>query len=233
VELSLSDSVSSQPDSGNSSSNPSLGSNSSRLLSLGNSNSNHRHSASNPSSSLNHYLGRNLLNKPVKCLADNLKGQLEASLEELQGPEAPLELQDSKSVKLALTSQVGPVYLVLSQLDKESLEVQALLPQVSLVANYLAGLNNLSKAQSLEEVELQALKNLSLVLSHLEHHNRKLANPSLEINLKDKVSLEALQQTRLAVFSGMRVLLPPRSEGNQCSVFLSQRPMSDPLPHQL
>jgi hypothetical protein len=164
VELSLLDSVSSQADSGNSSSNPFLGSNSSRLLSLGNSNSNHPRSGSNPSSSLNYCLGHNLLNKPVLCLAGNLKGQLVASLEEQQGLEAPLELQDSKSVKLALTSQGEPVNLVLSQLDKESLVQQDLLPQVSLVANNLAGL---------------------------------------------------------------------RLEGNQCPVFLSQRPMSDPLPHPL
>jgi hypothetical protein len=70
-------------------------------------------------------------------------------LEEQQGLEALLELQDSKSVKLALTSQGEPVYSVLSQLDKESLEQQVLLPQVSLAANYLAGLNNHSKALSL------------------------------------------------------------------------------------
>lgn len=235
VELGLSDSVSSQLDSRNSSSsNPCLGSNSSRHLSLANSNSKLPHSGSNLSSSLNHCLGRNLLNKPVLCLAGNLKGQVGASLEELQGLEALLVLQDSKSVQLALTSLEGPVYSVLSQLDKDSLEQQALLPQVSLAANYLAGLNNLSKAPSLEEQEVQALKNLSSVLNHLEHHNRKQANPSLEINLKDKASLEVLRQTRAAVFSEVRVLRSPRLEGNLCSVFLSQRrPMSDPLPHPL
>jgi hypothetical protein len=151
VQLSLSDSVSSQLDSDNSSSNPSLGSNSSRRLSLGNSNSNHLHSGSNPSSKLNHCLGLNLLNKPVLCLADSLKGQLGASLEEQQGLEALLELQDSKSVKLGQTSQGEPVYSVPSQLDKESLELQVLLPQVSLAANYLAGLNNHSKALSLAD----------------------------------------------------------------------------------
>jgi hypothetical protein len=151
VELSLSDSVSSQLGLVNSSSNPSLGSNSSRHLSLGNNNSNRPHSDSNPSSSLSHCLGLNLLNKPVLCLADNLKAQVGASLEELQGLEALLEHQVSKSAKLALISLEEPVYLVLSQLVKESLEQQVLLPQVSLVANYLAGLNNLSKAQSLEE----------------------------------------------------------------------------------
>jgi hypothetical protein len=70
-------------------------------------------------------------------------------LEEQQGLEAPLELQDSKSVKLALISQVEPVYSVLNKLDKECLVQQALLPQVNLVANYLAGLNNHSKALSL------------------------------------------------------------------------------------
>lgn len=92
VEISLADSDSR-------SSNPSLGSNSSRHLSLVNSHSNNQHSgSSNPRwvSKLSHYLGLNQLSKPILCLADKLKGQVPPSLEVLQGLEPRLEHQDSK-----------------------------------------------------------------------------------------------------------------------------------------
>ena len=233
VELSLPYSVSRQLDLGNSSSNPSLGSNSSRLLSLG-SNSKHPHSGSNRRwvSSLNNCLVPNQLNKRILCLAHKLKEQVEASLELLQGLEVLLELQDSKSVRLPLTSHLEPVYSVQSQLDKDSLEQQVVLPLVSLAVNCLVGLNNNSKARYLEVADLQLLKNLSSVLNHLEQHSHNQANHhSLEIFLKDKVSLEVL--LRPPVCSALRLLLPPSLEGNQCSAFLSKRAMLDPLPHPL
>ncbi len=211
VELSLVDSVSRHLDSGNSSSNPSLGSHSSRLLSLGNSNSKHPHSGSNLRwvSSLNNCLVPNQLNKPILCLVHKLKEPVVASLELLQGQEELLELQDSKLVRLELTSRLEAVYSVLSQLDKDSLEQQALLLLVSLAGNCLVGLNNNSKAPFLELVELQALKNLSSVLNHLEQHSNNQGNHSSGINLKDKVSLVVLRQLR-PVCSAVHLLLPPR-----------------------
>jgi len=89
VQISLADSDSSHR-------HPSLGSHSSRHLSLVNSHSNNQLSgSSNPKwvSQLSHYLG---VSKPMLCLADNLKGQVPPSLEVLRALEARLELQDSK-----------------------------------------------------------------------------------------------------------------------------------------
>ena len=80
VQISLADSDSSHR-------HPSLGSNSSRHLSLVNSHSNNQLSgSSNPKwvSQLSHYLGVSQLSKPMLCLADNLKRQVPPSLEVLR-----------------------------------------------------------------------------------------------------------------------------------------------------